>query len=39
VSELPDILIVCAIALAVMLPVLVLGGLNEIESDDENVAD
>jgi len=36
VSELPDILIVCAIALAVMLPVLAFGALGEIESDDEN---
>ena len=36
VSELPDILIVCVIALAVVLPVLAFGGLNEIECDDEN---
>src|SRR5262249_41632914 len=35
-SELPDILIVCVIALAVVLPVLAFGGLNEIECDDEN---
>ena len=31
VSELPDILIVCVIALAVMLPVLAVGGLNETD--------
>jgi hypothetical protein len=36
VSELPDILIVCAIALAVVLPVVLFAALGEIESDDEN---
>ena len=32
-SELLDILIVCVIALAVMLPVLAVGGLNKIDDD------
>jgi hypothetical protein len=37
VSELPDIVIVCAIALVVMLPVLVLlNKIGEGEWDDEN---
>jgi len=36
VSELLDILVVCVIALAVMLPVLAVGGLNKIECDDAN---